>query len=103
LNIISYKSNDSSSLKLVTVLINSMILPPVNISIFFDITTVYKLLNEIATLKSKKVDLMIRYVFAFFVKRDYFSLDRKSTRLNSSHVSISYAVFCLKKKIYIKI
>src|SRR5438067_9214259 len=26
--------------------------------------------------------------------------DRKSTRLNSSHVSISYAVFCLKKKKY---
>src|SRR5207249_7052381 len=28
------------------------------------------------------------------------NLDRKSTRLNSSHVSISYAVFCLKKKIF---
>src|SRR5690606_39829214 len=28
------------------------------------------------------------------------SLDRKSTRLNSSHVKISYAVFCLKKKRY---
>src|SRR5690625_7118817 len=27
-----------------------------------------------------------------------FSQDRKSTRLNSSHVAISYAVFCLKKK-----
>src|SRR5690242_21461329 len=26
------------------------------------------------------------------------ALDRKSTRLNSSHMSISYAVFCLKKK-----
>src|SRR5690349_24953408 len=26
--------------------------------------------------------------------------DRKSTRLNSSHVEISYAVFCLKKKTY---
>src|SRR5690349_22817513 len=26
-------------------------------------------------------------------------IDRKSTRLNSSHVEISYAVFCLKKKI----
>src|SRR5690349_24243211 len=26
------------------------------------------------------------------------STDRKSTRLNSSHVEISYAVFCLKKK-----
>src|SRR5207249_10020090 len=29
--------------------------------------------------------------------------DRKSTRLNSSHVSISYAVFCLKKKKICKI
>src|SRR5690625_1193806 len=28
-------------------------------------------------------------------------IDRKSTRLNSSHVAISYAVFCLKKKISI--
>src|SRR5690606_39770870 len=28
----------------------------------------------------------------------YTELDRKSTRLNSSHVKISYAVFCLKKK-----
>src|SRR5438874_5297676 len=27
-----------------------------------------------------------------------FGRDRKSTRLNSSHVEISYAVFCLKKK-----
>src|SRR5437667_6681710 len=27
-----------------------------------------------------------------------FPLDRKSTRLNSSHITISYAVFCLKKK-----
>src|SRR5688572_32637752 len=29
---------------------------------------------------------------------DDFVLDRKSTRLNSSHSQISYAVFCLKKK-----
>src|SRR5690554_7773988 len=29
---------------------------------------------------------------------DDYSVDRKSTRLNSSHVRISYAVFCLKKK-----
>src|SRR5258705_3264699 len=39
--------------------------------------------------------------FNFFV-REYFittpaSRDRKSTRLNSSHLGISYAVFCLKK------
>src|SRR3712207_7608783 len=30
--------------------------------------------------------------------RDGLSEDRKSTRLNSSHANISYAVFCLKKK-----
>src|SRR2546430_12267115 len=29
---------------------------------------------------------------------DYDVIDRKSTRLNSSHSQISYAVFCLKKK-----
>src|SRR5256885_7681154 len=31
-------------------------------------------------------------------RMDGFQLDRKSTRLNSSHLVISYAVFCLKKK-----
>src|SRR3712207_7950277 len=29
---------------------------------------------------------------------DLYLIDRKSTRLNSSHANISYAVFCLKKK-----
>src|SRR5436309_5907249 len=33
-----------------------------------------------------------RWPFGWFLR------DRKSTRLNSSHVKISYAVFCLKKK-----
>src|SRR3989344_7058765 len=37
--------------------------------------------------------------FCITNKIDYDELlDRKSTRLNSSHMSISYAVFCLKKK-----
>src|SRR5258707_4243077 len=31
-------------------------------------------------------------------RRAHVGLDRKSTRLNSSHANISYAVFCLKKK-----
>src|SRR5690554_6955567 len=35
-----------------------------------------------------------RYVSEEF--RECFAIDRKSTRLNSSHVRISYAVFCLK-------
>src|SRR5690625_5995344 len=35
---------------------------------------------------------------AFSVSSSESVVDRKSTRLNSSHVAISYAVFCLKKK-----
>src|SRR5690349_22822338 len=37
-------------------------------------------------------------VFDTQVAARFLGLDRKSTRLNSSHVEISYAVFCLKKK-----
>src|SRR3712207_7867882 len=36
--------------------------------------------------------------FELVVARTLQTLDRKSTRLNSSHANISYAVFCLKKK-----
>src|SRR5690625_7240334 len=41
--------------------------------------------------------MMIR-LFIYAQLKNLSSLDRKSTRLNSSHVAISYAVFCLKKK-----
>src|SRR5690625_5967942 len=52
------------------------------------------------------LDLDNRYTFwsgsigGTFLSLSYFGTDqdRKSTRLNSSHVAISYAVFCLKKK-----
>src|SRR5688572_31747759 len=37
-------------------------------------------------------------VVVFAAETDPETLDRKSTRLNSSHSQISYAVFCLKKK-----
>src|SRR2546430_4147821 len=36
--------------------------------------------------------------FDALTRNDYGQLDRKSTRLNSSHSQISYAVFCLTKK-----
>src|SRR5690606_41408586 len=38
--------------------------------------------------------------FAEALEHGLADVDRKSTRLNSSHVKISYAVFCLKKKRY---
>src|SRR5438876_4708444 len=41
-------------------------------------------------------DIFLRGTLANFVGLSH--QDRKSTRLNSSHPSISYAVFCLKKK-----
>src|SRR3712207_6978246 len=41
-----------------------------------------------------------RVVFPLLNLLTGFEQDRKSTRLNSSHANISYAVFCLKKKNY---
>src|SRR3712207_8476212 len=48
------------------------------------------LLGRRASLDGRRHGLALREVH----------LDRKSTRLNSSHANISYAVFCLKKKNY---
>src|SRR5437867_8028469 len=44
------------------------------------------------------VRLVIRHVVLWLLPASALLLDRKSTRLNSSHRTISYAVFCLKKK-----
>src|SRR5437667_5543214 len=44
--------------------------------------------------KLTKINTFHSELFSYFVAK----LDRKSTRLNSSHITISYAVFCLKKK-----
>src|SRR5690625_6655049 len=81
-----------------------MLLPPPT-STLFPYTTLFR--SSMQLLKP------LNYNFPLFPKRGYHwhyrpiveqSLqhsileDRKSTRLNSSHVAISYAVFCLKKK-----
>src|SRR5699024_2794396 len=63
---------------------------------------IFKVIKE-----RKAILLLVNLVVSSFQKRmaKQFGIrpgeemiDRKSTRLNSSHVSISYAVFCLKKK-----
>src|SRR5690606_42106974 len=60
------------------------------------------------TTDARKIDADFAWHPRFYdhIIRDYTSfinitnyIDRKSTRLNSSHVKISYAVFCLEKKI----
>src|SRR5690554_5273819 len=43
-------------------------------------------------------NFMFLFIFGTIFSLLFSILDRKSTRLNSSHVRISYAVFCLKKK-----
>src|SRR5699024_12641469 len=48
-----------------------------------------------------EINIPYRLTFMQSVNISHFfplSIDRKSTRLNSSHVSLSYAVFCLKEK-----
>src|SRR5690625_5736097 len=42
--------------------------------------------------------VMLISIFTAIMTISVWLTDRKSTRLNSSHVAISYAVFCLKKK-----
>src|SRR2546430_9326496 len=56
--------------------------------------SVYVFLVGASAFKAKKVDELSRGNYFDAVK----TIDRKSTRLNSSHSQISYAVFCLKKK-----
>src|SRR5690606_24844373 len=46
----------------------------------------------------KAAALLAKKHHAELIALHMLELDRKSTRLNSSHVKISYAVFCLKKK-----
>src|SRR5690606_40125155 len=60
--------------------------------------TLASLLGAIATWLGAPVFLVVLLMVGAFAALSYLRTDRKSTRLNSSHVKISYAVFCLKKK-----
>src|SRR5207249_7419204 len=62
-------------------------------STLFPYTTLFRSVRDI-----KRVGGVHLHAIGQLVGLDADGRDRKSTRLNSSHVSISYAVFCLKKK-----
>src|SRR3712207_8234755 len=55
-------------------------------------------LDDVMSLNKGTVTIRYRLDTADTTVRSAAPLDRKSTRLNSSHANISYAVFCLKKK-----
>src|SRR5690625_618442 len=101
------------TIPLVAVLIFSAALALYHVPGIFDFTKSSKIIHAISTIvilffsftmywpvippikEHDKMQPLLKMAYLIF------SRDRKSTRLNSSHVAISYAVFCLKKKKHI--
>src|SRR5205814_3617578 len=92
-----------------------ILLRPPPISPLFPYTTLFRsvlahrrtLSNSLLASFSHKFRIIAKHVSTFADRADFAACglafahevrDRKSTRLNSSHLGISYAVFCLKKK-----
>src|SRR2546429_7266969 len=65
-------------------------------STLFPYTTLFRSPGEQVALQPAMTEMFAEHLHHSPVRRDM--IDRKSTRLNSSHGYISYAVFCLKKK-----
>src|SRR5690606_40365010 len=66
------------------------------VDVFVELVVVRRVFSEIAP-QHDLAGLLV-HVQRLHDHHDIPHVDRKSTRLNSSHVKISYAVFCLKKK-----
>src|SRR5699024_11566483 len=86
-----------------------LMIPPPPPSTLFPYTTLFRsdLLADISVQlavgglflgQGDQVAAQVNSVLVALLGQGAIQEDRKSTRLNSSHVSISYAVFCLKKK-----
>src|SRR3989442_14066655 len=66
-------------------------------STLFPYTTLFRSLMTVGRRIANMCYTILRYVYVHLCLSTF--IDRKSTRLNSSHVRISYAVFCLKKNV----
>src|SRR5690625_5783149 len=64
---------------------------------YFVEPTIFEAKEENATIVREEIFGPVMTILGFTSEEEVIQ-DRKSTRLNSSHVAISYAVFCLKKK-----
>src|SRR5690625_7494937 len=85
-----------------------MLIPPPTLSTLFPYTTLFRSESD----KLQNIDMIPIFSVEYTqpptvqsrwdpyvnIQGSLAELDRKSTRLNSSHVAISYAVFCLQKK-----
>src|SRR5204862_7528099 len=94
------------------------LLPRAPTSTLFPYTTLFRSWPSLQALQKTRKETLRKFYYAHNARRmdlvekrleaiakihaacivSIVELDRKSTRLNSSHVEISYAVFCLKKK-----
>src|SRR5438034_7411816 len=78
-----------------------LLMPPPPRSTLFPYTTLFRshvpqpLVDQLAVSECMIIPVGVAFQDILLVSR---TPDRKSTRLNSSHTVISYAVFCLKKK-----
>src|SRR5690625_5647402 len=87
-----------NTLKLLKILIYFSVLEVQKVEKWKMYMEIHQLLNQgfNKTQVAKKLNISRTTVYRYLEKNP--ESDRKSTRLNSSHVAISYAVFCLKKK-----
>src|SRR4051812_49658814 len=67
-------------------------------STLFPYTTLFRSRCSIPCVEQLRRLPVRRFLYRYKTRLTGKRRDRKSTRLNSSHMSISYAVFCLKKK-----
>src|SRR5436305_11070049 len=69
-------------------------------STLFPYTTLFRseFSNHSNYIHQIKFSTKLHFMNVEYLSHNNYKKDRKSTRLNSSHVRISYAVFCLKKK-----
>src|SRR2546428_12625299 len=80
--------NDTATTEIYTLSLHDAL--PISVLAIPDMRYIDKAKSTVGTTPDEVTDLRSQGAWHF--------LDRKSTRLNSSHDQISYAVFCLKKK-----
>src|SRR5437773_3290318 len=76
-----------------------LIIRPPPRSTLFPYTTLFRSISISPSVQSMRASLgRVWMAITISSRANDARIDRKSTRLNSSHITISYAVFCLKKK-----
>src|SRR3712207_9191705 len=90
--------NDSATTEIYTLSLHDAL--PIFKKLFSKSLFLVKIMFLFSLLRSCTMIFLYRFLIhkKLLIPILFFFADRKSTRLNSSHANISYAVFCLKKK-----